>query len=1127
MPTPAASAARAPVHTRTGSAHNAPRRPSASSPQNASGERIIANGPPRIIAVPPAHAYEPNTGRYIDNHPSTQSPSTVINIDDHPQDVSRYARAETMPVQKVEDLPTTVDPSQIFDQAEYMRRKAASNESSISARSGVPQTYMSSSNQINNPRSESASRERIEAEMKAMFDKMREYRATDPATFSEALESIKKAQQPPRASSQTPQMANASPVQSGTAQQDAAALISPHLIVDDLASISADTSSVDPKAATKPENEELPDLGKFPAMRRRRRSAKIGTAANEQPQRIEIPQNPEHSDMLSVDRGDTSSGAQSTLGQLQSKSEVAAPDSSSVATTGGIVPGKTFWPEAKRNHLAETAVQWLKGDPINAGKQLTKGDILGLLERNPTYDQLCDIMFQQGFKFHKGAFARALLVSMSGDNSLSANEATKKRKRDSPPGEARKQHRTDPTSQRIVEEAVETTTYPRGSEKLVKQASASGPANSNATSAHSQEAEDHKAALGQAKLLAGAAAQKAADNLVNTSKEAMARKQNFNDLVDLTALEESDDDNALPIPMPAFVQASTAMNWQGEQRPRFNEAQSVESHQPPARTSNSAPSQGAGIDRHRKPLLAMPLDRNKALRRSTYNPATIARDFLIAKGEHPTERALNAHLEILMAQFKEVNVRTDLSTFRWDLVDPGDPVDEHGKPVRFTEIDREKEQVHDDTRDKKLVNYSISKRQEIVADHSASPKQMEVVQSSAVARSNRVNEPSQPLPTTETPTPTPTPSRGHRGRPRGRPPGRAQLQSVTPRVQVQASTATNAQSAPSGPARHGIGITIAASRGRGARVVGSPSINRHQQSSSNKSPTISTDVKMPTFVAIDSDVFKKPANFVEGEGYVEVRVESDSDSSSQNAIVPSSTSRIQPATEVSALSTTALTPASKRRGRPPKTPQSSGATATVASPGDALPKRRGRPPGSTNTPGSRGSAFPSKRGRPPKARPSQVNRQIPSDGIGVMIRSRSPSSAPVSVSYIEDKPEVELKPKRWKARPTYPSSTPDSDAFVSFRCAWIGCRAELHNLETLRKHLFKVHEDKCFNDATKRFSCFWNPCGQIDAFASVAEWQQHIDETHVEAMARQLGDGPTVHPVGKRVVPAARAGAAV
>jgi len=64
-------------------------------------------------------------------------------------------------------------------------------------------------------------------------------------------------------------------------------------------------------------------------------------------------------------------------------------------------------------------------------------------------------------------------------------------------------------------------------------------------------------------------------------------------------------------------------------------------------------------------------DKYKAIRRSAYNPKTIARDVLLACGRHPDIRQLNAHLEILKTAFPAIDNYADLSTVRWDVIDPG------------------------------------------------------------------------------------------------------------------------------------------------------------------------------------------------------------------------------------------------------------------------------------------------------------------------------------------------------------------------------------------------------------------------------------------------------------------------
>lgn len=62
--------------------------------------------------------------------------------------------------------------------------------------------------------------------------------------------------------------------------------------------------------------------------------------------------------------------------------------------------------------------------------------------------------------------------------------------------------------------------------------------------------------------------------------------------------------------------------------------------------------------------------RRDALRRSKYDPETIARDVLLATGGHPNMDPLNGHLDILRKRSRVVNLKSNMGTFRWDLVDP-------------------------------------------------------------------------------------------------------------------------------------------------------------------------------------------------------------------------------------------------------------------------------------------------------------------------------------------------------------------------------------------------------------------------------------------------------------------------
>ncbi|KAL4925127.1 putative C2H2 finger domain protein [Aspergillus undulatus] len=75
----------------------------------------------------------------------------------------------------------------------------------------------------------------------------------------------------------------------------------------------------------------------------------------------------------------------------------------------------------------------------------------------------------------------------------------------------------------------------------------------------------------------------------------------------------------------------------------------------------------------RRPDIVSRFNEADAAKKLTYDPKTIARDVLIAASRHPTESTLNHHLFRLQDIFTHVDMTSDLETFRWDLVDPGEP----------------------------------------------------------------------------------------------------------------------------------------------------------------------------------------------------------------------------------------------------------------------------------------------------------------------------------------------------------------------------------------------------------------------------------------------------------------------
>lgn len=82
--------------------------------------------------------------------------------------------------------------------------------------------------------------------------------------------------------------------------------------------------------------------------------------------------------------------------------------------------------------------------------------------------------------------------------------------------------------------------------------------------------------------------------------------------------------------------------------------------------------------------------------------------------------------------------------------------------------------------------------------------------------------------------------------------------------------------------------------------------------------------------------------------------------------------------------------------------------------------------------------------------------------------------------------------------------------FNVFKCEWEGCTAELHNLDILRKHVIKLHGKKTEEND---YECFWKDCldqGEDASFVftEMTGWLEHIEKMHLKPMARLLGDGP-------------------
>ncbi|KAL2759651.1 hypothetical protein ACRALDRAFT_1060345 [Sodiomyces alcalophilus JCM 7366] len=169
------------------------------------------------------------------------------------------------------------------------------------------------------------------------------------------------------------------------------------------------------------------------------------------------------------------------------------------------------------------------------------------------------------------------------------------------------------------------------------------------------------------------------------------------------------------------------------------------------------------------------------------------------------------------------------------------------------------------------------------------------------------------------------------------------------------------------------------------------------------------------------------------------------------------------------------------------------------------------------------------RGRPKGYRPSLARKGLQSGAAPSTLTSTTAiSDGPdarrrrtdgSTVSYFQPKRRGRPpKPPPMKPREVYESLKPN---FIRFICEWEGCRAELHNLATLRRHLEVVHarEDPAAGCRYARCATAHNVGEEHQPVSPMTtrikpmtkeELRRHLDEVHVLPVLWQAGDGPNV-----------------
>lgn len=345
--------------------------------------------------------------------------------------------------------------------------------------------------------------------------------------------------------------------------------------------------------------------------------------------------------------------------------------------------GHTIWPPEKKATLASAAATYLNGQ--NPQMPVYDGQILDMLDGNPSYIELCEHLENMGIKLDRAAFAKNLLTAVPDVNSSSRAKNAQITKNGTvapsvpvaPPALMKRDIGTPSTPIATHPSAEPSPAYPAFPDSHVPAAPMSAPV---------AEIVPIKPELKRP-----------------ANKEEAARKRDFSDLIDLT---QADEDEIELLPKRAHVASMSSLTPSDHTPPDYMDLDEG-SHLPvsahaipqPAIYQPVHPAPHAREIRHAE--IVESLDRKKALRRNTYNIKTIARDVLLACGRHPEQRQLNQHLEVLRTTLPQVQQDADLSTLRWDLIDPGNPPRGYfrdGTQIYVEEADDEDDEDEEDKR---------------------------------------------------------------------------------------------------------------------------------------------------------------------------------------------------------------------------------------------------------------------------------------------------------------------------------------------------------------------------------------------------------------------------------------------
>lgn len=167
---------------------------------------------------------------------------------------------------------------------------------------------------------------------------------------------------------------------------------------------------------------------------------------------------------------------------------------------------------------------------------------------------------------------------------------------------------------------------------------------------------------------------------------------------------------------------------------------------------------------------------------------------------------------------------------------------------------------------------------------------------------------------------------------------------------------------------------------------------------------------------------------------------------------------------------------------------------------------------------------PKRRGRPKGWKPGMPSKRNP-QGNPELLAANAQRQREKQLQQQRRQNRDNAGPKRRRRPPRQLSPAPRAvyeklePKFVPFLCEWAGCRAELHNAATLRKHVAVVHGGggrSSSSETEKRatiLTCRWGKCGKGQLppprFETREELEAHVERRHLVPFVWHMGDGCT------------------